>query len=46
MKLKLEEVLYVPGMKRNLVSFLPWKTRATKSHSQKKKFLHGTKTLI
>jgi hypothetical protein len=46
MQLKLEEVLYVPGMKRSLVSIWPWKTKVTQLLSQKEGFLHGTKTLI
>jgi hypothetical protein len=47
MHLKLEEVLYVPGMKRNLVSISALEDKGYKiTFSQKEEFMHGTKTLI
>jgi hypothetical protein len=42
--LQLSEVLYVPGMKRNLVFVSALRIKATRLPSLKEKFLHGKRT--
>jgi hypothetical protein len=44
--LQLSEVLYVPGMKRNLVSISALEDKGYKVPFLKEKFLHGTRTHI
>jgi hypothetical protein len=43
--LHLSDVLFVPGMRRNLVSISALRTKATRFPSLMENFLHGTRTL-